>query len=50
VKMIKRNHPGDCKGACEEMLQLWYGEDDGTGDSPREWSTVIDALEKTGFR
>ena len=50
VEIIKTNHPTDCKAACEEMLKLWLAHDDGTGDRPREWSTVIDAMEKTGFR
>ena len=50
VGIIKTNHPFDCKAACEDMMMHWLTHDDGTGDRPREWSTVIDALDKTGFR
>jgi F0F1-type ATP synthase membrane subunit c/vacuolar-type H+-ATPase subunit K len=50
VQMIKRNHPNNDKEACEDMLKRWFRHDNGTGNRPREWSTVIDALKKTGFR
>lgn len=36
-------------GAC--MLQLvekWLGHQDGTGDLPRTWTTVVQAVEKMG--
>ena len=49
VEMIKKDYPNQCEVRCEEMLKRWLAHDDGTGDRPREWSTVIDALEKTGF-
>ena len=50
VKIIKKNHPFDCKAACEDMLMRWLTHDDGTGDSPREWSTAIDTLDKTELK
>ena len=28
VQMIKRNHPCDCKKACEDMLMHWLTQDD----------------------
>ena len=48
--MVKSNHPTDCGRACEEMLKLWLTKDTGTGDRPRTWATVIDALEEEGYR
>ena len=50
LQNIKEKFPARLEKACEEMLMRWLAYDDGTGDRPREWSTVIDALEKTGFR
>ena len=50
IQNIKEKFPTRLEGACEEMLVRWLTHDVGTGDRPREWSTVIDALEKTGFR
>ena len=35
----------------ERMLQLiekWLGHDNGTGDLPRTWETVVQAVKKTG--
>ena len=35
----------------ERMLQLvekWLGHDNGTGDLPRTWETVVHAVKKTG--
>jgi hypothetical protein len=49
LEIIKKDHPNKCEAACEEMLKRWLAHDDKTGDRPREWSTVIDAMEKTGF-
>jgi hypothetical protein len=49
LQNIKEKFPTRLEKACEEMLMRWLTQDDGTGDRPREWSTVIDALEKTGF-
>ena len=50
LQMFKSNHPTDCGRACEEMLKLWLAKDTGTGDRPRTWATVIDALEEEGYR
>ena len=50
IQNIKEKFPTRFERACEKMLMRWLTHDDGTGDRPREWSTVIDALEKTGFR
>ena len=49
-RRINRNHRMDCERACEEMLKLWLTKDTGTGDRPRTWATVIDALEEEGCR
>ena len=49
IHTVSTEHPTDFKAACEEILMRWLAYDDGTGDRPREWSTIIDALEKTGF-
>ena len=50
LEIIKKDHPNKCEAACEEMLKRWLAHDDKTGDRPREWSTVIDALEKTELK
>ena len=33
-----------CDEACKDVLSRWLKEERGTGDKPREWSTVIEAL------
>ena len=50
LQMVKSNFPTDCGRACEEMLKLWLTKDTGTGDKPRTWATVIDALEEVECR
>ena len=50
LQMVKSNFPTDCGRACEEMLKLWLTKDTGTGDRPRTWATVINALEEEGYR
>ena len=50
VDKVKMNYPMDCEKACEEMLKLWLTKDTGTGDRPRTWSIVIDALEMVEFK
>ena len=50
LQKVKRDYRMDCERACEEMLKLWFAKDTGTGDRPRTWATVIDALEEEGYR
>ena len=50
MDIIKTNHPTDCEAACENMMMRWLTHSNGTGDRPRGWFTVTDALDKTGFR
>ena len=41
----------DKSGSTDCMLELvskWVNEDNGTGDLPRTWETVVKAVKKTG--
>ena len=37
-----------CDEACKDVLNRWLKKERGTGDKPREWSTVIEALSHMG--
>ena len=50
IEIIKNDHRSKCEVCCEEMLKRWLAQDEGTGDRPRNWSTVIDVLEESELR
>ena len=47
-KIILKNHPNDCMGACHDMLNCWLRRDQHTGEGVRSWSTLLTALGTTG--
>ena len=49
LKIIYRNHPNDCEGACRDMLVRWLGGERHTGEKERTWSTLLTALGRAGF-
>ena len=48
-RIILKNHPNDCVGACHDMLNCWLRGDWFTGEGVRSWSTLLTALGSTGF-
>ena len=48
-KIILKNHPSDCEGACRDMLDRWLRGDHHTGEEERTWSTLLTALGIAGF-
>ena len=49
VSEIMKNHPNDCVGACQDMLNCWLKGDCHTGEGVRTWSTLLTALSTAGF-
>ena len=48
-KIILKNHPNDCEGACLDMLSRWLTGERHTGEKERKWSTLLTALGRAGF-
>ncbi len=48
-RIILKNKPNDCVGACLDMLNCWLRRDQHTGEGVRSWSTLLTALSTTGF-
>ena len=48
-KIILKNHPSDCEGACRDMLDRWLRRDHHTGEEERTWSTLLTALVGAGL-
>ena len=46
---VLKNHPNDCEGACQDMLDRWLRRDPHTGEEERTWSTLLTALGRAGF-
>ena len=46
---VLKNHPKDCEGACQDMLERWLRQDPHTGQEERTWSTLLIALGRMGF-
>ena len=36
------------EGRMLQLVEKWLGHDNGTGDLPRTWETVVQAVKKTG--
>ena len=45
---VSHNCQRMAKGCFVEVVGRWLSSDDGTGDSPRTWETVVSALEDIG--
>ena len=48
-EVVLKNHPNDCEGACQDMLDRWLRAERHTGEEKRTWSTLLTALGKAGF-
>ena len=48
-EVVLRNHPNDCEGACQDMLDRWLKGERHTGEEERTWSTLLTALSRAGF-
>ena len=46
---VLKNHPNDCRGACQDMLDRWLRRDPHTGEEEWTWSTLLTALGRSGF-
>ena len=46
IDRINCSRPEDCM---LELLDRWTSKEDGTGNLPRTWQTVIDAVKKSGY-
>ena len=48
IKGVRRNCPYDVTVCFIEVTSRWLSGEDGTGERPRTWETVFDALRLTG--
>ena len=48
-KVVLRNNPNNCEGACRDMLDHWLREEHNIEEEKRTWSTLLTALSKAGF-
>ena len=48
-EVVFKNHPNDCEGACQDMLDRWLRGDRHTGEEERTWLTLLTALGRAGF-
>ena len=48
-EVVLKNHPNDCEGACQDMLNRWLRREHHTGGEERTWSTLLTALGRAGF-
>ena len=48
-KIVSKDHPSDCVGACLELLSRWLRGEQNTGEGERTWSTLLTALGRAGF-
>ena len=49
IKGVRRNYPYDVTVCFIEVTGRWLSGEDGTGERPRTWETVFDALILTGY-
>ena len=49
IKVVHRNCPFDATLCFIEVTSRWLSGEDGTGERPRTWETVFDALRLTGY-
>ena len=48
-EVIFKNHPNDCEGACQDMLNRWLRGERHTGGEERTWYTLLTALGRAGY-
>ena len=48
-KIVSKDHPSDCIGACLDILSRWLRGEQHTGEGERTWSTLLTALGRAGF-
>ena len=48
-KIVSKDHPNDCVGACLDILSRWLRGEQHTGEGERTWSTLLTALGRAGF-
>ena len=46
---VQKDCGDEVKGCFLEVTERWLSGEDGTGDLPRTWEVVFDALKQTGF-
>ena len=49
VDMVKKNNPLCCRSACQSILNKWLACKPYTGSVKRCWSSVLVALERSGY-
>lgn len=46
IETIKQDKRGDSDDCMLDLVTKWVGRDKGTGDLPRTWQTVVEALRR----
>ena len=49
IRVVFRNNPNDCEGACRDMFNRWLRGERHTGEEERTWSSLLTALGRAGF-
>ena len=49
IQVVSRNYPFDATLCFIEVTSRWLSGEDGTGERPRTWETVFDALRETRY-
>ena len=44
LAIINANHPCDVEGACRDLFHRWLSRGPGTGEQPRVWQCVLEAI------
>ena len=48
-KIVFKDHPSDCVGACRDVLSRWLRGEQHTGEGERTWSTLLTVLGRAHF-
>ena len=46
IETIEQNRRGDCNDCMLDLVTKWVSHYEGTGDLPRTWQTVVEALRR----
>ena len=49
IKIVSKDHPNDCIGACLDFLSRWLRGEQHTGERERLWCTLLTVLGRAGF-
>ena len=49
IRVVFRNNPNDCEGACRDMFNRWLRGECHTGEEEKTWSSLLTALGRAGF-